>query len=499
MAATTRALKVALLAQALLGTALGVAGSVVHERSTESLQYVPICRDIEGVISDASDVFYPLQSDYTTGIEHWASSSTQDSACSVEPGTAEDVGKILQVIAKNRTPFAVKGGGHSPNRGFSSTEGVHIAMSRFDDVVYNADANTAEVGAGLIWDTVYSALEEHSVNVVGGRVPGVGVAGFTLGGGYSWKTNQFGLTIDTVQGFELVLPNGTVTTVTSDDEDLFFGLRGGFNNFGIVTKFTLKTFPQTQVWGGVMVFTGDQIEKLSTAASNFHNKVTDPKAAIISEFNTLTGLPGVTLNLFYDGPEPPAGIFDEILGIPYFSKDVSTRSFTSLIAATPSQLTSGLRGAFHTVSVTNYSESLMNVILDQLESVGSNITSVFASGAFISYDVEPFLPAIFTHGSDSAYPPSRDKALFPLNLYYAWTFPTSDDYFQDAIRQSAQAIEEAAIAEGQDVGNAPLYGNYAIAGTDLERIYGDNLPRLRSIKAQVDPDNVMGLAGGWKF
>ena len=77
----------------------------------------------------------------------------------------------------------VKGGGHASNPGFSSTEGVHIAMSKFSDVTYNADSNTAEVGSGLVWDDVYSALEPYAVNVVGGRVTGVGVAGFTLGGG----------------------------------------------------------------------------------------------------------------------------------------------------------------------------------------------------------------------------------------------------------------------------------------------------------------------------
>jgi hypothetical protein len=79
----------------------------------------------------------------------------------------------------------VKGGGHASNPGFSSTDGVHIAMSRFDDVVYDSSTGLAEVGPGLIWDDVYEALQAYGVNVVGGRVPGVGVAGFTLGGGES--------------------------------------------------------------------------------------------------------------------------------------------------------------------------------------------------------------------------------------------------------------------------------------------------------------------------
>jgi len=74
------------------------------------------------------------------------------------------------------------------------------------------------------------------VNVVGARAPTVGVAGFTLGGGHTYTTSQYGLTIDNVAGYELVPPNGTVLSVTSKDEDLWFGLRGGMNNFGIATK-----------------------------------------------------------------------------------------------------------------------------------------------------------------------------------------------------------------------------------------------------------------------
>ena len=79
--------------------------------------------------------------------------------------------------------FAVKGGGHSTNPGFSSTTGVQIAMTRFNQVIVDKTASLVEVGAGNIWDDVYSKLEGTGLNVVGGRVRGVGVAGFVLGGG----------------------------------------------------------------------------------------------------------------------------------------------------------------------------------------------------------------------------------------------------------------------------------------------------------------------------
>ncbi|KAJ7030198.1 hypothetical protein C8F04DRAFT_1186995 [Mycena alexandri] len=117
-------------------------------------------------------------------------------------------------------------------------------MPRFLDRRANFDESTRESNAlSVDFLFVYAALETYGVVVAGGRVGGVGVAGYTLGGGYSWLTNEVGLTIDTVTAYELVKPNGKIVTVTAaSDPDLFFALKGGGNNFGIVTEFTLKTF-----------------------------------------------------------------------------------------------------------------------------------------------------------------------------------------------------------------------------------------------------------------
>jgi len=121
----------------------------------------------------------------------------------VEPGSVEDVSKIvrypaptpmapadlvfifvqLKILKACRTPFAVKGGGHTSNPGFSSTSGVQIALSRFNSTKFNPNHGTVEIGPGLTWDQVYETLGPTGVTVVGGRIPGVGVAGLTLGGG----------------------------------------------------------------------------------------------------------------------------------------------------------------------------------------------------------------------------------------------------------------------------------------------------------------------------
>ncbi|KAF8959330.1 hypothetical protein BDZ97DRAFT_2043879 [Flammula alnicola] len=461
----------------------------VEERDPE-----PVCEQIANTISDSSDVYYPGHPLYIKGVYHWASSSAQLPLCVVEPGTPADVGIILGIVGSTRTAFAVKGGGHASNPGFSSTTGVHISMYRFSTVTYNSADQTADIGAGLIWDDVYAALEPLNVNVVGGRVTGVGVAGFILGGGYSWKTNQHGLTIDTVTAYELVKPNGDVVTVTkASDSELFFGLKG------IVTKFTLQTFPQTQVWGGLITITAPFIPDVAAATAAFAANVNDPKASIITTYNFLLGQPGISQLLFYDGPSPPAGIFDAFLAIPYFTKDVSTRSYVSLVQSSPANATAGLRGVFNTVSVLNYTPALLDVILNETIFWGTTLS--LKSGAFISYDVEPFLANIYSHNLDTtAFPPVRSLGLLPFNIYYAWVLSAFDDDFHSAAKASAATVYSAAVSEGQSsLLGAPVYPNYAISDTPLANIYGSNLPALQTLKDSIDPTNIMGLAGGFKF
>ena len=112
--------------------------------------------------------------------------------------------------------------------------------------------------------------------------------------------------------------------------------------------------------------------------------------------------------------------------------------------------------------------------------------------------MEPFLPTLFTHNTTpSAYPPNRTQDLSPINIYYAWLSPESDQVVYDAIRTSAQTLQAHAI--DSDVDSALVYPNYAIFDTPLIDLYDTNLPRLQAIKKVVDPGNVMGLAGGFKL
>ncbi|KAM4066418.1 FAD binding domain-containing protein [Hirsutella rhossiliensis] len=106
--------------------------------------------------------------------------------------------------------------------------------------------------------SIYSALDPYNVSLVGGRVMEVGVGGLMLGGGLSYLSDLYGLACDNVVSFAVVLANGSAVQATySQHPELFWALKGGSNNFGIVTEFTAKTFPISQAWGGMQVFSLD--------------------------------------------------------------------------------------------------------------------------------------------------------------------------------------------------------------------------------------------------
>jgi len=117
----------------------------------------------------------------------------------------------------------------------------------------------------------------------------------------------------------------------------------------------------------------------------------------------------------------------------------------------------------------------------------------------LSNSLEPFDKDYFSHGSDSAYPPYREHAVFPTFVALQWSDASLDNEMGAVVRNISDTIRAVAAAEGQDVAHAAKYQNYAIVGTPLEEMFGENVERLHNIRAAIDPTNVMGLTGGWRF
>ncbi len=175
------------------------------------------------------------------------------------------------------------------------------------------------------------------------------------------------------------------------------------------------------------------------------------------------------------------------------------------------------RNLFCTTPILEYTPTIIDAIVNETMVIGHDIVSCIVanlrmikfwgqalarkSAVVVSYDIEPFTQAILSHNTTfTAYPPDRSVVMSPFNINYAWASAEFDTDFYAAVRQSKATLRSALFLNGQSVANgASAYPNYALFDTPLNQMYGANIQRLKALTKKVDPDNVMGLAGGFKF
>lgn len=168
---------------------------------------------------------------------------------------AADIAGVLEYAAQNGLSVSVRGGGHGV-AGHAVGGDLVIDLSAYRGVRVDAEARTAVVRAGSTWGDVDGATAAYGLAVPGGRVSHTGVAGLTLGGGEGWLSPKHGLTCDNLPSVELVTADGRLVTASESTEpDLFWALRGGGGNFGVVTSFTFRLHPiDPLILGGLMLY-----------------------------------------------------------------------------------------------------------------------------------------------------------------------------------------------------------------------------------------------------
>ncbi|CAI7655371.1 unnamed protein product [Penicillium viridicatum] len=282
------------------------------------------------------DIEYGISSSYKTDLTEYWSTSCGDlkPTCIAAPSSAAEMSQVIRNLHDVDTLFAIKSGGHNPNNGFASIQdGLLVSTKNLNQVDYNPKDHTAVIGPGLSWEEAQKGLEGTGRTIVGGRMGEVGVGGYMLGGGMSFLSTQYGWAANNVLDYEVVLANGTIVHATeSENPGLFKSLKGGGNNFGVVTAYTMQTHPQDhKVWGGNYVFAADKAPEILTALRNFTDEYPDDKAAIIVTFERGPLLDLCILFLFYDGPEPPSGVFDEFTAIKHTSTAKTYDSYYDLL------------------------------------------------------------------------------------------------------------------------------------------------------------------------
>jgi FAD/FMN-containing dehydrogenase len=165
----------------------------------------------------------------------------------VRCGSAADVARVIAFARAQGAPLAVRGGGHNGGGLGVVDDGVVIDLSGLDEVVFDPESETVRVGGGCTWGDVDKVTCEYGRATPSGIISTTGVGGLTLGGGIGHLTRGFGLTIDSLIGADVVLADGSQVHASADENpDLFWALRGGGGNFGVVTSFRFRTHPVGQ-------------------------------------------------------------------------------------------------------------------------------------------------------------------------------------------------------------------------------------------------------------
>jgi FAD/FMN-containing dehydrogenase len=169
---------------------------------------------------------------------------------------AGDVAAVVTVAREQHLPLSVYGGGHGVTGSAVVDAGLCVDLRDMRTIEVDAEARTARVDAGCTWGELDAATQQHGLALTGGRMSRTGVAGLALGSGSGWLERKFGYTCDSLLAAEVVVADGRVVTASKDENpDLFWGLRGGGGNFGIVTRFTFALHPLGPiVLGGMLMY-----------------------------------------------------------------------------------------------------------------------------------------------------------------------------------------------------------------------------------------------------
>lgn len=393
-------------------------------------------------------------------------------------GTA-DVVAALRFARETNLAVAVRGGGHSV-AGLSTIDGgLLVDLSSLKGVHVDPAAGTARAQAGTTWAELNRETGVFGLAVTGGIVSTTGIAGLTLGGGFGWLMGTYGLAADNLLAAQVVTAAGDVLTASADENaDLFWALRGGGGNFGIVTSFEYRLHPLEQVVGGIVAHPFEAARDVLRLFRELVAGAPDELGLIAALVHAPdgSGVPLAAVALCHAGePEQAESDLAQLLdyGAPVLSQ----------VGPMPYPAVNTMLDAGYPAGALNYWKSsfLRDLTDDAIDTLVERFAS--APSAMTQLAIESFHGAVTRVGVSETAVPHREPG-FNLLITSVWTDPTATDINVEWTREVYGALHPA-LADRR-------YANYLDAD-DLDATraaYGPNYARLAELKGRYDPDNV---------
>jgi len=406
----------------------------------------------------------------------------------VQASNSDDVISAIKFARKNNLDITIRGGGHNIAGNSICNDGLMIDFSKMKKVKVNTEKKTAFVESGATLKDFDEEVQKYGLATPIGINSTTGIAGLTLGGGFGWLTRKYGMTVDNLLSAEVVTVDGKKLKANEkENSDLFWAIRGGGGNFGVITSFEFRLYPVgPEVFAGLLVFPFKEAKQVLKKYRDFI--VTTPR-----EFNSW-----VVLRKAPPLPFLPESIHDkEAIVLPVFiesnfekgeeliekmrgfgkpaGENFGKMPYVNWQQAFDPMLTPGSRNYWKSHNFTNLSDESLDVIIEYVNKLPTSQCEMFFA---------------YLEGKSNEVPvdamayPSRDLK-FILNVHGRWESKEED---KDVINWAREFFNKSA-----KYASSGAYVNF-MTGDEKDRVskaYGSNYKRLLQIKKKYDPDNLL--------
>ena len=436
------------------------------------------------------EVLLPADAGYEDARRIWNAMIDRRPTVIVRCSGVADIMRAVAFARDRDLPVAVRGGGHNIAGNAVCDDGLMIDLSPMTSVRINPETRRAYVEPGALLSDFDHEAQAFGLATPLGINSTTGVAGLTLGGGFGWLSRQHGLTVDNLVAAEVITADGNRVWASADtNRELFWGIRGGGGNFGIVTLFEFQLHPVgPEVLTGLIVFPFDQAKSLLTQYREYVETIPDelnvwavlrqaPPLPFLSE--TVHGKAVVIFPFFYTGEAEkgmrliePVRRFGQAHG-----EHIGLQPYTAWQQAFDPLLTPGARNYWKSHNFTALQGGALETVIDYAGKLPSSQCEIFIGLVGGQANRIPVDATAYAH---------RD-AKFVLNVHSRWETPTEDNRCITWARDFFEAAKPYATGG--------VYVNF-LTQDESERIaaaYGPNYDRLVQLKNRYDPQNLFRL------
>ena len=393
--------------------------------------------------------------------------------------TAGDVMKSVRFAREHALPVSVRGGGHNVAGNALCDGGLTIDLSPMKGMQVDPRARTVRAQAGLTWRELDRECQGFGLATTGGQISSTGIAGLTLGGGIGWLGRSYGLTCDNLLSADVVLADGSfVTASAAEHADLFWGLRGGGGNFGVVTVFEYRLHPIGTMLGGMLLYPFDRASEVL----RFYREVTQAAPDALAVYAVLLTAPdgsgpAVALLVGYNGPLAQGEALLRPLREfgPPRADLTGPMPYEQLQTLLDEGFPFGLRNYWKSSFLASLPDATIDSIVERFAAVPSPLSAVV---------IEP-LGGAYCRGSREETAFDHRDYDYNLLVLARWEDAADDERQMRWTRDLWQAVQPAAAAG--------VYINYLEAGQEgaarIRAAYGASYDRLVALKNHYDPTN----------